>query len=262
MNQSRNKSPADLFAPNEVDRASERVAEALGRIIATGAVKAGELLPPERTLASRFRVTRNTVREALRQLEQLRLVSVRQGRGATVRDVLANAGIEFLIAMLSTGGARDPALLLDLVDARDVVGRAICDHAIDRLDPGAVADVIVAIEAFAEEAARPSPNLARLQQLDFDVQHCLHHAGSNHALVLLHNSLGYVYERISEAFEPLMARPLELAEQYEKTAAALIAGDRVAAKKAMARVFALGSEDMHIAYGKKGSSPHRRRKNA
>ncbi|MBW1881260.1 MAG: FadR family transcriptional regulator, partial [Deltaproteobacteria bacterium] len=69
------------FTPIENVRTSERVADAIRRTILSGRFRPGEVLPPERTLAARFDVTRNTVREALRVLEHARLVSIRHGSG-------------------------------------------------------------------------------------------------------------------------------------------------------------------------------------
>jgi DNA-binding FadR family transcriptional regulator len=62
--------------------------EAVGQLLAgivSGEYAAGELLPKEEALAERFDVSRGTVREALRALEERRVVVVRHGRGARVQ---------------------------------------------------------------------------------------------------------------------------------------------------------------------------------
>ncbi|NLE48812.1 MAG: winged helix-turn-helix transcriptional regulator, partial [Sandaracinaceae bacterium] len=46
----------------------------------------GQRLPPERELAREYATNRNTLREAIRRLEQAGLVTVRQGQGVTVTD--------------------------------------------------------------------------------------------------------------------------------------------------------------------------------
>ena len=55
--------------------------------IVSGHYKAGDLLPPERDLASMFGVSRVVVREALTSLVSKDIVSVRQGRGTTVNPL-------------------------------------------------------------------------------------------------------------------------------------------------------------------------------
>src|SRR5215217_233319 len=60
------------------------VARALLHDIEAGSFAVGSLLPSEAELGSRFGVSRNTVREAVRHLEELRLVARRQGVGTIV----------------------------------------------------------------------------------------------------------------------------------------------------------------------------------
>jgi GntR family transcriptional repressor for pyruvate dehydrogenase complex len=53
-------------------------------LIRKGELAAGDRLPPERELAERFGVGRNSIREALRELNMLGLVSSRHGEGTFV----------------------------------------------------------------------------------------------------------------------------------------------------------------------------------
>lgn len=62
----------------------QEVARALLEDIQRGTFPVGGLLPTEAELCSRFDVSRNTVREAMRQLKELRLVKVQQGKGSVV----------------------------------------------------------------------------------------------------------------------------------------------------------------------------------
>jgi DNA-binding FadR family transcriptional regulator len=219
-------------------RASERVAESIRSAIVSGRFAAEELLPPERKLASRFGVTRNTVREALRRLEQLRLVRIRQGSGVRVRDYLESSGIELLVSLLSTADGFSLDLMRDLLEARAILGEAICCNAIDRLDLAALDDFHEAVEAFAAEAALARPDPRQLQQLEFEVPAQLTRAGGNRAFVLLYNSLRHIYEQVAHRFEHLVAEPHQLAERYREVAEALHAGDRGRAKQIFREHFA------------------------
>lgn len=230
--------PADLlFAPVEQARSSQRIADVIRRTILDGRFQPGEQLPPERTLAERFGVTRNTVREALRNLEQLRLVAIRHGSGVTVQDYLATAGIELVSTLLLPEQGDSSALFSDLLEARRVVGQAMCHHAVDQLRRGAPAPLTKAVLAFAAAAARPTPDLRALLVLDFDVQNQLIRAGGNRVFVLLHNSLRHVYQRVAGRFEPMMTDPCAVAAVYQELLAALRDGDRAAARGAITRVF-------------------------
>ena len=63
---------------------SAKIAVALRQAIHQGELAFGEKLPPERMLAEQFNASRNTIREALRQLEEIKLVSRRIGSGTFV----------------------------------------------------------------------------------------------------------------------------------------------------------------------------------
>ena len=67
----------------KVRRLYLQVAEQLSSFISDGALKPGERLPSERDLASRFGVSRPTVREAMIALEIAGLVEIRSGSGVT-----------------------------------------------------------------------------------------------------------------------------------------------------------------------------------
>jgi DNA-binding FadR family transcriptional regulator len=75
------------------NRLYQQVADRIANLIRTGKFATGTRLPPERDLATRFGVSRPTVREALVALEIASLIEVRVGSGAYVcpRNDLANA---------------------------------------------------------------------------------------------------------------------------------------------------------------------------
>jgi GntR family transcriptional repressor for pyruvate dehydrogenase complex len=74
-------------------RAFEKILFDLEEAIFSQDLAAGDRLPPERELASRFQVSRASVREAMRVLEALGLVRVRRGadNGATLLERPVNA---------------------------------------------------------------------------------------------------------------------------------------------------------------------------
>src|SRR5437763_10763025 len=79
-------SPIPFRAPAR-RRLHEDVADQLRDAILDGRFPAGTKLPPERELAHEFGVNRTSIREAIKVLEGLGLVTVRQGDGATVWPV-------------------------------------------------------------------------------------------------------------------------------------------------------------------------------
>src|SRR5438093_10348657 len=115
-------------------RLHEDVAEQLRDAILDGRFAAGTKLPPERDLAIEFDVNRTSIREAIKVLEGLGLVTVRQGDGATVRP-LVDASLEVLGPMIFHGGRVDLALVGELAEVMRPMLLELGRLAIERCRP-------------------------------------------------------------------------------------------------------------------------------
>lgn len=104
-----------LFRPPQRRRIHEEVGEQLRDAILDGRFQAGQKLPPERELADEFEVNRTSVREAIKGLEGLGLVTVRQGDGATVQPLI-DASFDVLAPMIYRNGRVDPGALADVME--------------------------------------------------------------------------------------------------------------------------------------------------
>jgi DNA-binding FadR family transcriptional regulator len=85
--------------PGEV----ERVASVLQERIVANVYSSGLRLPPELTLAEELGCSRSTLREALRHLSGLGLVTSRRGSGVMVRDFRREGGLGLLPVYLAAG---------------------------------------------------------------------------------------------------------------------------------------------------------------
>lgn len=103
------------FHPPQRRRIHEEVGEQLRDAILDGRFEAGQKLPPERELAEEFQVNRTSVREAIKVLEGLGLVTVRQGDGATVQPLM-DASFDILALMVYRNGRVDPRVLADVME--------------------------------------------------------------------------------------------------------------------------------------------------
>lgn len=76
------------FRRVQVDRAADQIARQIREEISQGRLRPGAKLPAERALAAELGVSRNTLREAVRSLEQAGLVELRKGAhgGIFVRE--------------------------------------------------------------------------------------------------------------------------------------------------------------------------------
>lgn len=146
--------PSFQVAPQSI--ASE-LAGHLERLILSGEIEAGSLLPPERTLAADFKISRATVRGALAQLESKRLIERRQGRGSTVLGPSEDT-VE-LAAMLASSSLE----LQNAIELRQVVEPQIARFAAIRALPSDFASL-------RQVTAQANEHLTPAESMKLDVQ--------------------------------------------------------------------------------------------
>jgi GntR family transcriptional repressor for pyruvate dehydrogenase complex len=208
---------------------AQQIFEDLQRHILSGQLSAGERLLGERELAAKYGTNRNTLREAVRKLEQARLVSVRHGRGVTVADFRRTGTPELLAPYLRAGpdmsevadiigDVLEPRILLLEYAARLAVRRAEPSD-IDRLKD--IGDLL--IKAFE---AGDAPVVARGFQRWLDV---LVEAGHSVSVRWIANSLFDALRDTLERFPNLWVLEPTFPEYLTGLVQALRSGDEAAA---------------------------------
>ena len=98
-----------LLEPVKRSRIYEHIVEQIHALIREGRWAPGDQIPPERELAERFRVSRTSVREALRALEMQGVIESRQGggiaagSGADIEDAARCLGDEMQRVAMNVG---------------------------------------------------------------------------------------------------------------------------------------------------------------
>ena len=121
------------------------VAEIENRLI-TGALKAGDRLPPERQFAEALGVSRGAVREALRILEAIGVVEAGTGSGPTsgsviVKDTVAGMAMVMRVHLQLASFSQD-----DLVEVRLLIERLAAGKAADVATSGDVDELRALVE--------------------------------------------------------------------------------------------------------------------
>jgi len=98
-----NDNDLDGESPARTPNIADAIFADLRAQILRGQLKPGERLMGERELASSYGTNRNTLREAVRKLEQAHLVTVRHGRGVLVSDFRKTGTMELLAPYLQSG---------------------------------------------------------------------------------------------------------------------------------------------------------------
>ena len=110
--------PEDL--PSRINNLADTIFDDLRTKILRGQLQPGEKLTGERELAAEYGTNRNTLREAVRKLEQARMVTVRHGRGVIVRDYRKTGTLELLSPYLNSApnAAEAAKLVSDILEPR------------------------------------------------------------------------------------------------------------------------------------------------
>jgi GntR family transcriptional regulator, transcriptional repressor for pyruvate dehydrogenase complex len=126
---------------------SGRIYAALRDEILSGRVEPGDPLPSERRLSDEHGASRHAVREALKRLQQGRLVSISHGGATRVRDWRRHGGLDLLLAF---GTERDAPPELHLARAamemRACVGADAARRCAERADASRLAEIVARAE--------------------------------------------------------------------------------------------------------------------
>ena len=123
--------PVLTFAAISPARAVDEIATQIRGMVASGRLKPGDKLPSERELSQLLQVSRNTLREALRTLENAGLVEMRKGAsgGAFVQSGSAGVIITGLSDLYHLGAISPQQLTEARIWLSDLVVRIVCERA-------------------------------------------------------------------------------------------------------------------------------------
>jgi GntR family transcriptional repressor for pyruvate dehydrogenase complex len=210
-------------------RAHEYVAEQIRRVILLRLVAPGGRLPYEQELAAALGVSRTTVTQALRALEQEGLVDVRRGRGG---GVFAQA--------VSTDDA-DPAVVRELRDTRPEIlaaaeARAIVEPAVAELAAGRLGKAALQrLESLNGEMRASGDDDHRFMGADTAFHMAVAAAAGNPLLEDLMERIRLALARALEVLPDSPAWHERSVAQHAELIAALRVGDGAAARRAAAR---------------------------
>jgi DNA-binding FadR family transcriptional regulator len=228
-----------MLTPVPRQSLSEAVFDQLRSQILSGRLEAGATLPSERLLCKLLKVNRGAVREALKRLDQARLIKVQHGGTTRVLDFLDTAGTELLGDLLaSTDGTIDVAVARSMLEMRAAIAPDLAR--LCALRGGAPAAAALAAVIAEMEAAGGDPDT--LHRLVFDYWSALVHGSQNVAYRLLFNSLRRIYVHLEGVLSGVLLDELSDLAAYRAIARAVGAGDAEDARKRAARLVQRGAD--------------------
>lgn len=228
-----------MFAAVEKQSLSDSVYRQLKRKIVNRELAAGEELPGERSLSEMFGVNRNSVREAIKRLQQAGLVEVRHGGNHMVLDYRQEAGLELLPSLvIDERGQLDAEVVRGIMSLRGAlapeVAAAAAEHGGRKL-----AQQLEELLAQMREADLPT-----LQQLAMQFWSALVDAGGNIAFRLAFNSMNKTYRGAWEVLRGVLEPELRDLERLAAIAAAVRMANPDAARRNAREHVAIGSQAM------------------
>lgn len=224
------------------ERAAEAVAQHLESLILEGSLRPDERLLPERELAERLNVSRSTLRDGLRILEERGLLATAGRSGTKVARLGGAAVTDPLIAML----ARHAEAADDYLEFRAIVESAGAGLAAERATEVERARIRACLDRMDRAHAGADPD--EEAEADAALHLLIYEASHNLTLLQIMQALaGVLRSDVTQNRSRLFAVPAIrdlLRQQHRAIAEAILARDAGAARRAA---------EAHIAYLRQAS---------
>jgi GntR family transcriptional repressor for pyruvate dehydrogenase complex len=217
------KSDFELIRRNKV---YEEVAKQIERLILKK-LKPGDKLPSERELAETLRVSRSSIRDAIRGLELMGLVEPRQGAGTIVRET----SVEALVNPFANALKRRQEMVSELLDFRKMLEPPLAARAAAHASPDDVSEMEEILQRQAEKQGQGEPAVDEDTEFHYGIA-----LASGNSVVL--KVLDIVMDQLRETRERSLqveGRPQKSLAGHRRILAAIKRHDAEAAKAAMRR---------------------------
>jgi GntR family transcriptional regulator, transcriptional repressor for pyruvate dehydrogenase complex len=207
------------------------VADRLLDEIVSGRYPPGSRLPTEPELCAAMGVSRATVREAMKSLQQRGVTSIEQGRGTFVTSMERWSPLDpvLLAARSATDQGLGAAWAAKLIEARRVVEVGVAALAAERRSP----DDLAAMAACMDSMRAAEPDVAAFAQADLAFHRAVMRAADNEMIQALFDPLSQlIQEGRVQTSRPPERRALAL-EAHAAILEAIRAKDTAAAAGAM-----------------------------
>ncbi|RKF19785.1 FadR family transcriptional regulator [Alginatibacterium sediminis] len=118
------------FATVEKETVTEKIIKQIAELITSGQLKPGDKLPNERDLAEQLSVTRSRLREALRALSMVGMITIRAGEGSFVNDKRNNTPKDATVWMYHEALNS----VSEMFEARELIETEVAIRAFERCD--------------------------------------------------------------------------------------------------------------------------------
>lgn len=187
-------------------RLYESVIEQIMDLIKNNELKPGDKLPPERELAEKLSISRNSLREAFRVLESRGLIKSKPGGGRFIREIRENGHNNTENIILSL----EKSSILELLEAREVFEVKIAEIAAQRATPEDIELIEKALNKMNQKE-----ELKDDKKMESDTEFHLAIAGASHNFVFI-NIMKLHLDLLKETREKTWQIPGRREKQYQE----------------------------------------------
>ncbi|WP_084448722.1 FadR/GntR family transcriptional regulator [Desulfovibrio inopinatus] len=230
-----------MFKAAKKDRISTQIINQIREAILQGEITPGQSLPPEKELVAQFGVSKHTLREALRTLEGMGLISIRRGAGGgpVVTEVEMETTKDFMASFLHFQNVS----LHDLSEVRKIIEPYLARHAAETFTEADKQDLLRLHEKCQEIHRRDQSLIGAQVEIEFHV--LLARKTGNPVLILILDFVNSLLAKTKKQFGPDNQFAEHVLEDHQKIIDAIIQKDPDAASTIMLRHIVAVEEELY-----------------
>ncbi len=219
------KHKSQMFKPIKKAKVYEEIVSKIKDMVEKGRFKSGDQLPVERELAEVFRVSRSSVREALRSLESQGFIESRQGDGTYI----ASQPVESLVSPLASVILKEKVDQLELFEMRRMIEPDLAYLAAERATKEEIEMMKEVLDLQEEKIARGESGT----DVDKSFHYIMARAAKNKVLLRITDNIIDLLAESREQYLQVEGRPQKSILRHREVLEAIRAGDPERAEKCM-----------------------------
>jgi len=216
---------SQMFKPIKKAKVYEEIVAKIKDMVEKGRFKAGDQLPVERELAEVFRVSRSSVREALRSLESQGFIESRQGDGTYI----ASQPVEALVRPLASVILTEKDDQMELFEMRRMIEPDLAYLAAERATEEEIAMMEKVLALQEEQIARGEFGT----DVDRNFHYIMVRAAKNKAILRITDNIIDLLAESREQYLQVEGRPQRSILRHREVLEAIRARDPERAEKCM-----------------------------
>ena len=214
-----------MFKPVKKTRIYEDIISRIRGMVDRGDLSAGDRLPSERELSAAFRVSRPSVREALKTLESHGYLEIRQGEGTFI----SNNPIEHFMEPLAAVILNQKEYQIQILEMRRLIEPQIASLAAERATKDEMSRLEMTLTLQKEKV--------RLGETGADLDKLFHYviaeAAKNKLLLRIIDTATNLFSENRNRYLQFTERPQRSVRYHKEILSAIAVGDGVRAANAM-----------------------------